>query len=257
MATITLLSLPEDHNRRIWFICDELPSLHKLPQLPESITEARKYGGCFVLGMQSYAQLEKVYGRSAGREIFDLMNTSFFFVSPSPDMAEHVSRALGSQEIEDMRENYSYGANTIRDGISIGSQRMINQIVTASEVMNLDKMKCYVRLAGSFPISLLNLVLDIRSQLAEGFISNKLKLDDEVEGIVNRFDSKVRDFCAKKKQVVPTSEAKESEVVVEGTEETVENCHDDDDLPLFDSDTDIDSATVADPNQEQGFILEV
>jgi type IV conjugative transfer system coupling protein TraD len=121
MATIALLALPENHRRRIWFICDELPSLHKLSQLPESIAEARKYGYCFVLGMQSYAQLEKVYGKSAGKEIFDLMNTTFFFRSPSPYMAELVSRALGEQEIENMRENYSYGANTIRDGISIGT----------------------------------------------------------------------------------------------------------------------------------------
>lgn len=215
MATITLLSLPEDRNRRIWFVCDELPSLHKLPQLPESIAEARKYGGCFVLGMQSYPQLEKVYGKSAGRGIFDLMNTAFFFVSPSPDVAELVSRALGTQEIEDMRENYSYGANTIRDGISIGSQRVISQIVSASEIMNLDKMKCYLRLAGSFPISLLNLALEIKPQLAKGFMPNELKLDEEVEGIVNKYDSKIRDFCVKKKQVESTNEVKEAKVVVD------------------------------------------
>ena len=198
MATITLLALPENRDRRLWFICDELPSLHKLPQLPESIAEARKYGGCFVLGMQSYAQLEKVYGRNAGREIFDLMNTAFFFRSPSPDMADIVSRALGSQEIEDMRENYSYGANTIRDGISIGSQRTVNQIVTASEIMDLEDMRCYLRLAGSYPITLLDLILNKRQQIASGFILNDLKLDNEIENLVERFDSNVRSFQVKK-----------------------------------------------------------
>ncbi|MBU0744250.1 MAG: type IV conjugative transfer system coupling protein TraD [Gammaproteobacteria bacterium] len=206
MATITLLALPENRNRRIWFICDELPSLHKLPQLPESIAEARKYGGCFVLGMQSYAQLEKVYGKSAGREIFDLMNTSFFFRSPSPDMADLVSRALGSQEIEDMRENYSYGANTIRDGISIGSQRVISQIVSASEIMDLEDMKCYLRLAGSYPITLLDLILNKRPQIAEGFILNEAKPDKEIEGLVESFDSNVRRFQVKKMKDVATKE---------------------------------------------------
>lgn len=199
MATITLLALPENRNRRLWFICDELPSLHKLPQLPESIAEARKYGGCFVLGMQSYAQLEKVYGKSAGREIFDLMNTAFFFRSPSPDMADLVSRSLGSQEIEDMRENYSYGANTIRDGISIGSQRTITQIVTASEIMDLDDMKCYLRLVGSYPITLLELLLNKRAQIAPGFILNDLKLDGEIENLVEKYDAKVRMFQVKKR----------------------------------------------------------
>jgi type IV conjugative transfer system coupling protein TraD len=206
MATITLLALPENRSRRLWFVCDELPSLHKLPQLPESIAEARKYGGCFVLGMQSYAQLEKVYGKSAGREIFDLMNTAFFFRSPSPDMAELVSRALGSQEIEDMRENYSYGANAIRDGISIGTQRMINQIVSPAEIMELEEMKCYLRLAAPYPITLLELVLNKRSKLAESFISNELTPDQEIENLVEKSDSNVRSFYAKKKKDVDTKE---------------------------------------------------
>lgn len=199
MATIALLALPENSSRRIWFVCDELPSLHKLPQLPESIAEARKYGGCFILGMQSYAQLEKVYGKSAGKEIFDLMNTAFFFRSPSPDMAELVSRALGEQEIEDMRENYSYGANTIRDGISIGTQRMTNQIVTPAEIMDLENMRCYVRLAGSYPISLLKLTLNARQPIAKNFIQNKINTDKEVDDLIDQYDSNIRAFQAKKK----------------------------------------------------------
>ncbi|HAU2100667.1 TPA: type IV secretion system DNA-binding domain-containing protein, partial [Legionella pneumophila] len=119
MASLTLLSLPEDANRRIWFICDELPSLHKLPLLGETIAEVRKFGGCFLLGMQSFSQLEKVYGRSGAAEIFDLLNTRAFFASPSHEMAQLVSKELGDEEIDDTRENYSYGANSIRDGISL------------------------------------------------------------------------------------------------------------------------------------------
>ena len=212
MATITLLSLPENRQRRIWFICDELPSLHKLPQLPESIAEARKYGGCFVLGMQSYAQLEKVYGRHAGREIFDLMNTAFFFRSPSHEIAELVSKALGSQEIEDMRENYSYGANTIRDGISIGSQRLINQIVTPAEIMDLEEMKCYVRLAGLYPINLLQLTLSARQAITPGFLSSDAALDQEIEGLVDSSDMHVNKIHVAKKLTTAKICSESSEV---------------------------------------------
>ena len=175
MATIALLSLPENRERRVWFICDELPSLHKLPQLSESLAEARKYGGCFVLGMQSFAQLEKIYGNKGGREIFDAPNTCFFFRSPSPDIAELTARALGNQEVEDVRENYSYGANTIRDGISIGSQRMTKQLVTAAEIMHLENMRCYVRLLGNYPIVLLTLELKQRKSLTQGFIARNTR----------------------------------------------------------------------------------
>jgi type IV conjugative transfer system coupling protein TraD len=241
IATITLLALPENRNRRLWFVCDELPSLHKLPQLSESIAEARKYGGCFVLGMQSYAQLEKVYGKSGGREIFDLMNTAFFFRSPSYDMAELVSRALGSQEIEDMRENYSYGANTIRDGISIGSQRMINQIVTPAEIMDLEEMKCYLRLAAPYPITLLELILNKRQKLAKSFIPNNLTTDQEIEGLVEQSDLTVRSFHAKKKQ---SADIKED---VQETEEekVLDDYFDNNELP-----------DDAEHVQDQEFILE-
>lgn len=174
MASLTLLSLPEDANRRIWFICDELPSLHKLPLLGETIAEVRKFGGCFLLGMQSFSQLEKVYGRSGAAEIFDLLNTRAFFASPSHEMAQLVSKELGDEEIDDTRENYSYGANSIRDGISLGKNRITRPLVTYPEIMGLDPLTCYLRLPGQYPITKLELLYQKRSAKASGFLPRTL-----------------------------------------------------------------------------------
>ncbi|MDF1931759.1 type IV secretion system DNA-binding domain-containing protein [Legionella pneumophila] len=100
MASLTLLSLTPNPNRRIWFICDELPSLHKLPLLGETIAEVRKFGGCFLLGMQSFSQLTKVYGQSGGaKELFDLLNT-VFFRSPSADMARLVASSWEKKKLK-------------------------------------------------------------------------------------------------------------------------------------------------------------
>jgi type IV conjugative transfer system coupling protein TraD len=176
MASLTLLSLPEDADRRIWFICDELPSLHKLPLLGETIAEVRKFGGCFLLGMQSFSQLEKVYGRSGAGEIFDLLNTRAFFASPSHQMAQLVSKELGEEEIDDTRENYSYGANSIRDGISLGKNRITRPLVTYPEIMDLDPLTCYLRLPGQFPITKLNLVYQKRTTQVEGFVPRVLPM---------------------------------------------------------------------------------
>jgi len=164
MASLTMLSLAPDPNRRIWFICDELPTLHKLPLLGETIAEVRKFGGCFLLGMQSFSQLEKVYGRSGAQEIFDLLNTRFFFRSPSADMARLVSRELGEEELDESKENYSYGANSVRDGISLGNQRATRAIVTYPEVLELANLKCFVRLPGQYPVTR----LDLQYQKREG-----------------------------------------------------------------------------------------
>lgn len=201
MASITMLSLPENRNRRVWFICDELPSLHKLPQLPETIAEARKFGGCFVLGMQSYAQLEKVYGRNAAREVFDLLNTRFFFRSPSADIARLVSKELGEQEIEDMRENYSYGANTIRDGVSIGAQQMTKPIVVYPEIMGLSDMNCYLRLPAQYPVVHLELTYEGRRKKEAGFIKRSFKANLEIEDEVKESEGKTHALRAKSKPV--------------------------------------------------------
>lgn len=211
MASITLLSLPENENRRIWFICDELPSLHKLPQLPETIAEARKFGGCFVLGMQSYAQLEKVYGRNSARGIFDLLNTRFFFRSPSADLAKFVSQELGEQEIEDMRENYSYGANTIRDGISIGAQQTTKPIVVYPEIMDLPDLNCYLRLPAGYPITKLNLKFEKRGKIEAGFVMRNIKPDQEIEEGIKNVEK------------VPLEKTQVKKVVAVKAEETVQN----------------------------------
>lgn len=174
MASLTLLSLNPDRNRRIWFICDELPSLHKLPLLGETIAEVRKFGGCFLLGMQSFAQLSKVYGQQGGREIFDLLNTRFFFRSPSADMARLVASELGEEEIEESRENYSYGANSIRDGISLGNQRVTRPIVSYPQILELPDLQCYLRLPGTYPIMRLLLLLTDRKQTQHGFIERAI-----------------------------------------------------------------------------------
>lgn len=95
IASGHLLSLHENRYRRVWFFYDELPSLHKLPNLPYIIAEARKYGGCFVLGFQSYAQLEETYGPKFAAAIYDLLNTKFFFRSPSAAIAKFVEEDIG------------------------------------------------------------------------------------------------------------------------------------------------------------------
>jgi type IV conjugative transfer system coupling protein TraD len=160
IASTAILGLKENPKRRIWVIMDEAPSLHKLPELAETIAEVRKFGGCYVIGVQSYAQLRKVYGDQAAKEMFDLLNTRLFFRAPSYAMAKLASEELGEQEIDISREQYSYGANSIRDGISLGHQTMTKPVVTASEIMQLNDLQCWLRTPGDYPIVRLNVHFD-------------------------------------------------------------------------------------------------
>lgn len=189
MASLTMLSLNPDPDRRIWFICDELPTLHKLPLLGETIAEVRKFGGCFLLGMQSFSQLEKVYGRSGAQEIFDLLNTRFFFRSPSADMARLVSRELGEEELDESKENYSYGANSVRDGISLGNHRVTRALVTYPEILELANLKCFVRIPGRYPVTRLDLQYQKRPLLAQSLIKRGIPEVKQLSVLETSFSS--------------------------------------------------------------------
>jgi type IV secretory pathway TraG/TraD family ATPase VirD4 len=89
-----------NRQRRVWFFYDELASLHKLSSLPRIISEARKFGGCFVLGFQNIAQMEEIYGPKAAAGLFDLLNTKFFFRSPSAEIAQFVEKDLGKPGVK-------------------------------------------------------------------------------------------------------------------------------------------------------------
>ncbi|MCL1132093.1 type IV conjugative transfer system coupling protein TraD [Shewanella sairae] len=170
IASTSILGLSENPNRRIWVIMDEAPSIHKLPELPNVLAEVRKHGGCFLLGIQSYAQLVKTYGQHAADEMYDLLNSRFYYRNPSAPMAKKSSEDLGEQELEVSKEQYSYGANSVRDGISLGHQTITRPTVSASEIMLLDDLSCWLRVAGNYPVTRLDLKFDQLPQVAKGFV---------------------------------------------------------------------------------------
>lgn len=177
IAINALLSLPENPDRRVWVILDELGSLQQLPYLTSALAEARKFGGCFVVGVQSVAQLAKTYGFEGGREISSLLNTRFMFRVPDPDIAQWSARNLGETTIEEVREGISYGANTIRDGVSIQRVEVQKPVVPPSEIQHLNDLTCYVRLPGSYPIALLHMPYRQRPVLQSPFIVREFESD--------------------------------------------------------------------------------
>lgn len=153
MAINALMILPEDRKRRLWFVIDELAALQKLPRLQAGLAEARKYGGCIFAGFQSKPQLEDIYGRDQSEAMLDLFNTKIFFRSTEPNTQGWISKVLGEKEEEEATENISYGANTIRDGVSLGRQTRTKPLIMPTELSQLKDLECYIKLPGSYPIT--------------------------------------------------------------------------------------------------------
>lgn len=167
LAVRSILSLDRDLERRVWFFMDELPSLHELPSLKEVLSEGRKYGACFAATIQDIHQLRNIYNREQAEALLACFNTKVCFRTESTDSALWAERAMGSQEVIEMREGFSYGANTVRDGVTLNQERRKTSVVMDTEFSKLNDLEAYLKLSGDFPITKLKFKCQAREDVAK------------------------------------------------------------------------------------------
>jgi len=170
IAVNAMLSLAQDDGRRIWVILDELPTLHQVPSLQPGLAESRQFGGCFVLGVQVASALRDLYGRNGAETISGLCGTRVVLAAPDRDTAQWSADSLGRSEVEEVAEGYSYGANTIRDGVSLTPRRELRALALPSEIMRLPNLEGYLKFPGPFPVASIRLKYVSRPKAAERFV---------------------------------------------------------------------------------------
>ena len=170
IAVNAMLSLAQGPDRRIWVILDELPTLHQVPSLQPGLAESRQFGGCFVLGVQVASALRDLYGRNGAETISGLCGTRVVLAAPDRDTAQWSADSLGRSEIEEVTEGYSYGANTIRDGVSLTPRRELRALALPSEIMRLANLEGYLKFPGPFPVASIRLKYVARPAAAERFV---------------------------------------------------------------------------------------
>ncbi|MAY13706.1 MAG: type IV conjugative transfer system coupling protein TraD [Oceanospirillaceae bacterium] len=194
LAMQGIQSLQPDKNRRIWLVMDELASLHRLEMLSDTMADIRKFGGCVVVGIQSISQLEFLYGNQEALAIADLLNTSVYFRSPKSKVAKWVSEDLGEQVIEEVKESQSYGPDSVRDGNTIGTQRVIRKTVESGSIMTLNDLECYIRLVGDYPITRVKNTYVDYPEISEALVERDInfdaleKINQEIQQIQNHPD---------------------------------------------------------------------
>jgi type IV conjugative transfer system coupling protein TraD len=186
LATLLLQSMGENYERRVWFIGDEIAGLQKIPELNETLAESRKFGGCFVLGVQNIPQLVHIYGREMAKAIFDLLNTRAYGRSPSSEVAEMVEKELGHQRRREAKEQNSFGLDQIRDGISISKDKVKEPIVDYDQIMKLPNLNFYFRLPGEYPVVKLKLKYRKQKKQHSALIQRDFRdmLSPELETII-------------------------------------------------------------------------
>jgi hypothetical protein len=157
IISTSILSLTPNPRTRIWLIVDELASLEKLNSLEAALTKGRKHGLRVVAGLQSTAQLDRLYGKDEAVVLRSCYRNLLILggASSDPDTAEVFSRGLGEWDVERKQNSVSrtrQGTNRTKT-----TQRVKERVVLPSEIMNLPKLTGYLSLAGDFPIAKIKL----------------------------------------------------------------------------------------------------
>jgi hypothetical protein len=140
--------LPDDRERRLWYVLDELAVLPQIPGLSAALNFGPSKGLCTIIGLQSYQQLDEIYGRPERESIVSSAGSHIFFSVGSPGMADEASKIIGSAEYLEKRQTMSIGVNDNRDGGSSMDQISTRAIVTADEIRDLQPLNGYIKILG-------------------------------------------------------------------------------------------------------------
>lgn len=188
IAISAIMSLAPDRRRRLYCIIDELPSLQKLPSLSDFLARARKYGGCGILGFQSYPQLEATYGIQDAAAITGYCSTWVALRANDTPTAKHVSENLGQVEQIEANEGMSYGVNDMRDGVNLSRMQVTRPLVMHTEVTNLPNLSGYLRFGRNLPVVRFADTFNTVPTVTEGFVERDTPpvRDSDGEAIIAR-----------------------------------------------------------------------
>jgi hypothetical protein len=132
--------------RPVWFILDDLQSLHALPHLQAAITENRRVKNPVVLGLQRHSQLEELYGSKAEAMLTQPV-TKIFLRTDEANSAKWISQTIGEVETERLRDIRKDGIfRDMRRGARTRQlERVVDPLVKDSEIVSMSDLHGYVK----------------------------------------------------------------------------------------------------------------
>ena len=167
-----VLTLPPDANRRFWLVLDELPALGKLNSLEAGLTLGRKHGLGIIAGVQSTAQLDRLYGRESATVLRSCFRNLVVLAiaKGDPTTADEMSRALGEREVLRHEHGRTNGASGLGQSQSVRLAQ--ERLVLPSEISSLPNLNGYLALAGDAPVARLRLTPRQRDEVIEPFVED-------------------------------------------------------------------------------------
>lgn len=153
---VSILSMPEDEDRRLWAFIDELASLEKLASLEAALTKGRKHGLRVVAGLQSSAQLDDIYGRDTAQTLRSCFSSLVVLRGSKgdPKTCKDMSDALGQHEV--IRDRYSRSSGKHSTN-SVSEEIKPENVVQPSEIASLPDLDGFLAFAGDYPLARIKL----------------------------------------------------------------------------------------------------
>ncbi|MBT9317749.1 type IV secretion system DNA-binding domain-containing protein [Leptothoe spongobia] len=160
----------ESRSLKTALVIDELGALNHLPSLARLLSESRKFGGTAILGTQTEAQIDKVYGEHDRRILLQGTATKLILNCRDEGTAKRMANVIGKQErVEHTR------SKSIIPGI--GGARESEQIrethaVMPAELQALPSLEGYLSIANGTPPAKVRVEPRSYPVQAERFIPN-------------------------------------------------------------------------------------
>ena len=169
LAVNALFRIGRTRNLRTWFLLDEVHALHRLPAIEHGLQTARAVGGAFVLGIHSFAMLSETYGENGAIGLTSLAGTKLILKTPDLETAKRCSDFIGSREVRQMDEAYSYGYNSTRDASTITPRKEVQHLVMPDDIKDMPALHGFVKFPDGFPAARIKLTYRDYPAVADGF----------------------------------------------------------------------------------------
>ncbi|CQR44408.1 Type IV secretion-system, TraD, DNA-binding domain protein [Thiomonas sp. CB3] len=175
-----LMTLAPDDNRRGWLVLDEFSSIGKVSNIENFVTNARKHGGCSILGMQSIAQINHLYSEMPARSILSSIGSSLILRTSDAQTADYLSQQIGDHQISRWVSSSSRGISDGPTGCgsstneSQSEQIAIERVYLPVQLMKMPDLHAVLNLAGDVPVAEVDLPIPgHRQPVADPFVKRE------------------------------------------------------------------------------------
>jgi type IV secretory pathway TraG/TraD family ATPase VirD4 len=130
--------MSESKTRRIWLILDEFPQLGRVQGIDGIIDTGRSKGVCVVLGFQTKAKVDDIYGSSFADALLGNLGTQIICRSGSAEARAWASDQIGQQEVRRVMSTTSSDATIFQSKNQVTGFNQSEQIVTQPVVFDTD-----------------------------------------------------------------------------------------------------------------------